>query len=161
MKKLVLPLAALLMAGLLFAAIAWDCVALATDARRRVVLADEELQKQEVRLVKLLGGFPGRSPEVQAAIDEYRMTDGFQARHDAYERLVASFRQSMSAGIDPTNPLDRKFMDDVAGAINRREIAERPYNDELAEYQSFLGGVRGGIARWFSSDARTDWKPAN
>ena len=48
----------------------------------------------------------------------------------------------MSGGVDPTNPLDRKFMDDMAGAINRREIAEKPYDDELAAYQQFLNGWR-------------------
>ena len=161
MKKMVLPLAVLAMAGLLLAAMAWDCVGLAADARRRVALADEEMQKHEVRLVKLLTGYPRRSPGVQAAIDAYLVTDGSQARHDAYERVVASFRQSMSGAVDPTNPLDRKFMDDVAGAMNRREIAERQYGDEFAAYQAFLGGVRGGMARWFSSDARTDWKPGD
>ncbi|MGD9723713.1 MAG: hypothetical protein AB7O59_04825 [Pirellulales bacterium] len=159
MRRLILPLAMLAMGGLLFAAMAWDCVRLAADARQRVAAADEEMQKHETRLVKLLSTSPRRSAEVQTAIETYQAAGDPQTRHGAYEQLVASFRQSMSAEIDATNPLDRKFMDDVAGALNRREIAERQYDDEWARYQAFLGGVRGGLARWFSSAARDDWKP--
>jgi hypothetical protein len=64
----------------------------------------------------------------------------------------------MSASVDPTNPLDRKFMDDIAGAINRREIAEKPFEDEWAAYQEFLNSLRGRVARGFSPQARGDWK---
>ncbi|MCP6725939.1 hypothetical protein NL526_28170, partial [Klebsiella pneumoniae] len=64
-----------------------------------------------------------------------------------------------STSVDPTNPLDRKFMDDVAGAINRREIAEKSFDEEWAAYQEFLNGSLGRIARWFSSQARVDAEP--
>ena len=82
-------------------------------------------------------------------------------RRAAYEQMVSGFRQTMSGTVDPTNPLDRKFMDDVAGAINRREIAQQPYDDEVAAYQEFLGGRRGGVARLCSARARTDWKASD
>jgi len=158
-KSLVLPLALLAMAALLAAAFAVDCVRLAAEARHRVALADAELAKHERRLAKLLGDSPRVTPEVQAAIAAHEEAADMRARHSAYERLVTSFRQTMVAEVDPTNPLERKFMDDVAGAINRREIAEKPFNNEWAAYQSFLRGRLGSVARWFSSPARADAQP--
>jgi hypothetical protein len=159
MKKLVLPLAILVMAALVLGAFALDSTRMAADARHRVNLADGELQKHEQRLVTLLAGSDGRTPEVDSAIATYERAKDLPARHAAYTQLVVTFRQTMSTSIDPTNPLDRKFMDNVAGAINRREIAEKPLQDEWAAYQEFLSTLRGRVARWFSPQARGDWEP--
>ena len=158
MKKIVLPLAVLAMLGLIGAAVALDCLRLAADARGRAELADEEMHKHELRLVTLLAGFEPLSPEVQATIAAYRQAENSAARRGAYAQVVTSFRQTMSGKVDPTNSLDRKFMDDVVGAINRREIAQKSYDDEEAAYQAFLSGRRGGVARKFSARARLDWK---
>jgi hypothetical protein len=141
--------AASAMVALIAAAFAVDCVRLAAQARGRVDLADQELAKHEQRLVKLLSGAPSISPEVERAIAAYQAAADLPARHAAYDALVAAFRQTMETKIDPTNALDRKFMDDVAGAINRREIAETPYDDEMSAYREYLGGLRGGVALWF------------
>ena len=62
----------------------------------------------------------------------------------------------MSTTLDATNPLDRKFMDDTAGAINRRQVAEKPFDKELAAYQAYLQSWRGTIARMISPVARAD-----
>lgn len=156
MKKLVLPLALLAMAAIITAAMAFDCVRLAADARRRVELADDEMRTHEERLVKLLSGFSQLSPEVQAAIVSHQEAHSRSARHDAYEELVIRFRQTMSDKVDPTNPLERPFMDDVAGAINRREIAQDQFAAELTAYQRFLKSWRGAVARLFSATARED-----
>jgi len=157
MKKAILPLAVLAMLGLICGAFALDCVRLAADARHRVEMADEEQKKHEQRLVSLLTGSTHLSPEVQAAIKAYQEAAGPQARHAAYETLVASFRQTMSEHVDPTNPLDRKFMDDIAGAINRQEIARKTYDVESAAYHQYLLGRRGEVARRFSSQTQADW----
>jgi hypothetical protein len=158
MKKLVVPLAILLMAVLIFAAFALDSTRMAVDARHRADLADGELRKHEQRLVTLLAGSDKRSPEVDSAIKAYEAADDLPVRHAAYTQLITAFRQTMSTKVDPTNPLDRKFMDDIAGAINRREIAEKPFQDEWKAYEEFLNSLRGRIARQFSPQARTDWK---
>jgi len=156
MKKAILPLAILVMIALVASAVVVDCVRLAAAARGQVTLADQEMQKHELRLIKLLEAFPERSAAVERAIAGYQGAADPAARHDAYDRLAAAFQKSMSGTVDPTNPLDRKFMDDVAGAINRREIAQQQYDEESAAYQSFLASRRGGIARWFSSQAAAD-----
>jgi hypothetical protein len=158
MKRWIVPLALLAMGGLLAVAVAVDCVRLAADAQHRVQLADAELAKHETRLVKLLAGSKQLSPEVDAALAAYRASKSWPARHAAYEQVVACFRQMPSGGVDPTNPLDRKFMDDTAGAINRREIAEKPFDEEFAAHQAYLNSWRGRIARWFSPTAQADWE---
>jgi hypothetical protein len=158
MKKNVLVLAVVAMLLLLLAAVAWDSVRLAADARHRVALADAEMQKHEERLVKLLSGSDKVTPEVQSAILAYEAADNMQTRQDAYDKLVASFWHAMSNQIDPTNPLARKLMDDIAGAINRRDVAQKQYDVESKAYQETLNGVRGRVARLFSAQARADWK---
>lgn len=142
------------MLALIAAAVAVDCVRLAAQARARVDLADQELSKHEQRLVKLLSGSTVVSPEVAAAIDAYQNATARPARHAAYDKLLAAFRQSMQPSIDPTNALDRKFMDDVAGAINRREVAAPVYDAEMSEYLAYLDTPRGAIADWFSPTDR-------
>ena len=149
MKKLIIPIALLAMAALIGVAMVFDCVRLANDAYGRVELADQELKKNEQRLVKSLNGFKERSPEVETAISNYLSAKGLTARHEAYENLVASFQRTMSSEVDPTNPTNRKFMDDVAGAINRRQIAEKAFDTEWQAYQEFLKTRRGKVAEFF------------
>jgi hypothetical protein len=144
--------------ALLAIAIAIDCVRLADDARARVHLADDELKKHEDRLATLLASSSHVTPEVKSAIGAYRTTAEYAPGYDAYQALVASFQKTMAGKIDPTNPLDRKFMDDIAGAINRHNVAAKPYDEELATYRTYLASWRGQIARWFSSAARADAK---
>jgi hypothetical protein len=156
MKIHVIAMAMLGMIVLLAAAVAWDSVRMAAEARRRLALADDEMQKHELRLMKLLADSPKVSSEVKAAIGEHQEAASMHARHDAYDKVVRAFRQTMSDAVDPTNPLDRKFMDDIAGAINRRERAEQSYDQESAGYQSALTGFRGHIARLLSPQARAD-----
>lgn len=158
MKKFVLPLAILGLGLLLGAAVVADCVRLANDARERVVLADSEIAKHETRLVKLLAESPQVSPEVAAAIAAYKSAKDMKERQAGYDRIVAGFQKTMAGNFDPTNPLTRKFMDDAAGAINRHEFAEKPFEQEKAKYRAYLGSWRGQIARKFSALARADWE---
>jgi hypothetical protein len=149
-KRYLVAVAAVAMLVIIAAAFALDCVRLAAQARQRVDLADQELVKHEQRLVKLLTGSAALSPEVQSAITAYESPASPTARHTAFDQILAAFRQSMEHAVDPTNALDRKFMDDIAGAINRREIAEAPYDAEVSAYQRYLSGPRGAVARWLS-----------
>ena len=158
-KRYVIAAAAVAMLAVIAAAFALDCVRLAAQSHRRVELADQELVKHEQRLVKLLTGSAALSPEVQSAITAYEAPASPAARHAAFDQLLAAFRQSMEHAVDPTNALDRKFMDDIAGAINRREIAEAPYDAEMSEYQRYLSGPRGTVARWLSPQVRAERNP--
>jgi Asp-tRNA(Asn)/Glu-tRNA(Gln) amidotransferase A subunit family amidase len=159
MRRAILPLVVLVMIAVIAAAFVLDCVRLATDSRHDVALADDEMHKHEDRLVKVLAASPKASPEVKAAIDKFHSADSPRVRHAAYEELVARFRNTMTDAIDPTNPLDRKFMDDIAGAINRREVAEKQYDEEFAIYKAFDDSFRGNVARRFLPDPGLEWHP--
>jgi hypothetical protein len=156
MKRNLLPLMFFAAFALLAIAIAVDCLRLANDARGRVQLADQELQKHEDRLAVLLAASPAATPEVQDAITKSRAADSPQSRRAAYQTMVSKFQQTMAGQLDATNPLTRKFMDDTAGAINRHQIAEKPFDEEQSAYQAYLASWRGQIAQWFSSVAETD-----
>lgn len=156
MKRNLLPLMFFAAFALLAVAIAVDCVRLASATAERVQLADVELIKHEKRLVSLLDASPHATPEVKSALADYRAARDVESRHAVYERLATSFQQTMSTTLDATNPLDRKFMDDTAGAINRRQVAEKSFDEELAARQAYLHSWRGTIARMISPAARAD-----
>jgi hypothetical protein len=142
---------------------------MAGDYLRRVNLANEEMKKQEERLMSLLRAEPMVSPEVRAAMERYASVANspidmpssglqapfhgpktFKARSDAYDGVLEAYRKTMSAKVDPTDPLERKFMDNVAGAINRREVAEKQCDAEVTAYEQFANTWQGKIANVFS-----------
>jgi hypothetical protein len=157
MKKLVLPIAIVLMMLFIAAAYTWDSVRAAAAARHRVDLADQEMQKHEQRLVKLLEEHPKATPEVKAAVASFRGDAAKpEKRRDAYGEVVAKFKSTMAGQIDATDPLNRKFMDDIAGAINRREVAQKQFDEESTVYERFMSGFRGRIAGLFSLSKSPD-----
>lgn len=161
MKKSVLLLALAAMVLLVFAAFAWDSVRRVDQTRRRMETADSDMRRNEQRLIKLLSGTPDVGLKVQSAIEAYEAASDIPTRHDAYDELVARFRQVGPSEIDATNPLDRKFMDDIAGAMNRREVSQKEYEIERAAYRKSLDGFRGRLARIFSSKSREDWSDSD
>jgi len=158
-KRVLVAAVAFAMLALIASAFALDCVRLADQAHRRVDLADQELSKHEQRLVKLLSSSNALSPDVQLAITAHQAAQSLPARHIAFDQLLAVFGRTMQPDVDPTHVLGRKFMDDVAGAINRRELAEPPFEAEMAAYRTYLGGSRGSVARWFSLRHREGMQP--
>jgi hypothetical protein len=158
MKKSVIFVALGVMAILLAAAVIWDSLRYANNAHERVMVADGEMRKQERRLIDLVAGSAGVTPEVKAAIAAYQEGESPSLRREAYDKLVTSFRQTMSATVDPTDPLGRKFADEIAGAINRREVAQKQYDAEWAAYHDALSSFRGRVARLFFGQARADWE---
>ena len=155
MKKLILPVGLLAMGCLIGVAVVVDCVRLAGDARDRVELADQELAKHEARLVKILEASPDRTPDVAQAIEDYNSRWELGPRHEAYDILVAAYQRTMSDKVDPTNPANRKFMDDASGAINRRQVAEKAFDAEWQAYEQFMNSRRGRVARWFAESDET------
>ncbi len=156
MRKLIVPLALLVMAVVLGLAIAIDCAHLAADKYSRVLVADGQMVTQEIRLVNVLSNSAKMTPEVQSAITTLKAIHSRKERMEAYDALVGSFQKTMADKVDATNPLDRKFMDDAAGAINRRNVAQKQYDEEAAEYHRFLSTWRGRAARYFYAQARKD-----
>jgi hypothetical protein len=156
MRKLIVPLALLAMGALLSAAVVIDCVRLAADRHGRVLYFDGQMATQEIRLVNVLANSSKLTPEVQSAISVLKSIHGRQARMQAYDALVASFQKTMSGTVGDANPIDRKFGDEAAGAINRREVAKKDFDEESSIYQDFLNSWRGSIAKRFYLEARRD-----
>lgn len=160
MKKLVIPGVVVAMLVLLSGAFVLDCLRYAASARQRVTLADEEMRKHEERLVGLLSAGQGTSPELQAALSAYNEAAGsMRNRHAAYRKLSTLALSSTSGKADPNDTLARKRMDDIAGAINRRDVAEKQYEVEAADYKKLLDGFMGSVAKAFSAQARADARP--
>ncbi len=156
MRKLILPIALLTMAAMLASAVAVDCVRLAADGHRRAQLATDEISKQESLLVGVLENSPKKTSEVESAIATWKSAQGRLSREHAYEGVVAAFQKTMSSKIDASDPLDRKFADEAAGAINRRDVAYKQYAAESATYDGYLNSWRGHVAQVFSAQARHD-----
>lgn len=160
MKKLVIPGALVAMLVLLAGAFVLDCLRYAASARHRVALADDEMRKYEQRLVGLLSAGQGTSLELQAALSAYNEAAGsMHNRHAAYRKLATLALSFPGGKADANDTLARKRMDDIAGAINRRDVAEKQYEVEAAEYKKFLDGLMGSVAKTFSSQARADARP--
>jgi len=151
MKKLVIPLALFAMLLLLATAFWWDCVRYASAARARVAAADDEVKKQELRLIKLLSDSSQATDDVRSAIASYRGVGNPQSRGEAFESIATAFQKTMSASFDATNPLERKLSDEVVGAMNRRKVAMQAYDEEAKAYGDFLRSFRGRVASLFSS----------
>lgn len=139
------------MAVLVAAAFVWDSVRFLSAARHRLNSAESELQQQEDRLVALLSGTPEAPTELVAALAAYRGSETPGARRAAYDELVNVYRKTGPSEIDPAHPLDRKFMDDIAGAINRRDVAKKQLDSECSRFDSAISSFRGRIGRSFSS----------
>jgi hypothetical protein len=155
MKKLAIPVALLAMLLLLASAFWWDCVRYASAARARVFIADDEVRKQEARLVKILSDSGKSTDEANAAVAAYQSAPNPQARQERFELIFSAFQKSMSGSLDVTSPLDRKLSDEVIGAMNRRRVAMKAYDEEAKSYQDFLGSFRGRVASLFSSQHAT------
>ena len=111
-------------------------------------LRNLEDRKQEV--LRLIDKQDKLTPELAVAIEEHAAAWDRKARHAAYDKLVAAYRSSVSEDFDPTNPANRKFMDDANGAINRREVAEKEFDQEWRAFQQFMNSRRGRVARRFA-----------
>lgn len=150
MKFIVLPLAVLVMLALVAVAFAWDCVRLEHQAAERLAVADAELTRPEQRLVATLNGLPEVPADVTAALATYRAAQTRPERHAAYADLQATTERSLVTSLDATNPLSRRVMDEVAGAINRRTIAEKTYAAQQSQYQAWQQSFRGRVASVFT-----------
>lgn len=139
-----------LMSGLVAGAFIWDCVRLDRQFSAQLDAVDGEMLKHEDRLITAVQGMPQVPNDVNAAIENYRAAQGRENRHAAYAALKATTERSLTTLLDPTNPLSRRVMDDVAGAINRRTVAEKPYADAVSDYQRWQNTFRGRVASNFT-----------
>jgi len=143
----VLVAAAAVFGGAMTGAWAWDCARLVRVADDAVAEADREVRRHEERLLSALAGFDDDAPELRHAAAAYRDAHGGVARRRAYGDVVAAARRVLLARNDPTDPLARRFADDVAGALNRRDVADRHFDEVVAACRALSGSFRGRLGR--------------
>ncbi len=151
MRKLLLPAGLLAMLAVFGLAFAWDSVRVVSAARQRVVLADSEVRLQEERLVALAAAPPVADAALAEALATYRAAQGVAARRAAYESLWIA--ATAAGGATPAEPSTaaRRWLDDTAGAANRRTIADRHYQEELANFRALVQSLRGSLAEQLRS----------
>ena len=150
MRRLVIPLAILLMAGMLALSFAVDCANLTIQSRKNVEQVDEELRKHEDRLIQALEGWANPPADIRPAIDAYRQAIDWQERHSAYLDLVAAVTRGLA-----THPPLPTVADTARGAINRRLVAEKSLQGSFDEHRRWLQSTRGKVGdkvlRWWAS----------
>jgi len=152
-KYILLPLMVVMMSGLVAVAFIWDCVRLDRQYAAQLDAVDGDMLKHEDRLITAVQGMPQLPDDVNTAIANYRAAEGRENRHAAYAELKKTIERSLTTSLDPTNPLSRRVMDDVNGAINRRTLAEKPYAEAQGEYQTWRNTLRGRVAGNFTDHA--------
>lgn len=140
MRKLILVIAVFVMGGIIVGAFAMDSVRLTLAARERVADADEALKTAEIRLVRTLSAWGDAPESVRSAIQAYQAAKTPEERRGAYDGLVAATLQAITS-----QPPIATTKDDIAGAINRRVVAERPFNEVKEEYDRWLKTTRGRL----------------
>jgi hypothetical protein len=134
---IVIPGVLAIMAFVMYAAVRMDCARIADDYDEQVRLVDAELQRLEVRYLKLLKV----SPQAQAELDpssEYAAARTADERHQAFRRLT---EMHPASGGGPSTS------DDAAGAFNRWQILDREYQARAEERDAYMHSWRGKIAK--------------
>ncbi len=144
MRRLVIPLAILLMAGMLTVSFAIDCANLTLQSGKVVEQVDEELRKHEERLIHALEGWANPPADMRPAIDAYRQTTDWRERHSAYLDLVAAVTRGLA-----THPPLPAVADTAQGAINRREVAQKSLQGIFDEHRRWLLTTRGKVGERF------------
>lgn len=140
MRKLILVIAVFVMGGIMVGAFTIDSVRLTLAARDRVAVADDALKTAEIRLVRTLSAWGDAPESVKSAIQAYQAAKTPEERRGAYDGLVAATQQAITS-----QPPIATTKDDIAGAINRRVVVERPFNEVKEEYDRWRKTTRGRL----------------
>lgn len=149
MRKLILVIAVLVMGAIMAGAFAMDSVRLTLAAREQVANADDALKTAEIRLVRTLSAWGDAPESVKSAIQAYNAATTPEERRGAYDELVAATQQAITS-----QPPITTTKDDIAGAINRRVVAERPFNEVKEEYDRWLKTPRGRLGEQILDKSR-------
>jgi hypothetical protein len=130
---------------LLAGAIAWDVQRELRNVYRLVLESDREVRDQEVRFISNLPPIGIRPQDFQAEIARFQQASGTSEREAAFQELILAIGQ-----LKPTasgDPIARRAADEFAGALNRRQIARRCYQEAANRYNETSKGLKGNLAR--------------
>ena len=132
----------------------WDASHALSAAAEAVEQADAEVKVQEERLLYLSSSIPEAGSQLEVLLKEYRDARSRPIRREAYQKIVSLLQKVFLSAADPSNPLRRRMLDELMGAVNRREISERRYSEAIADYQRFVGSFRGKLALTVSGGSK-------
>jgi hypothetical protein len=141
MKKawIVLPLALLVMAGVMYAAVSLDCVRIHESLQAELATIDAERVTLEKRYVEL------------AAKHEPQAGELFSPETRNFPEMIKRFRARTptSSQLDTTPEL-RHYRDEAAGVISRWEAVDEDYRRVETELREYLRSARGSIAKKYA-----------
>jgi len=108
---------------------------------------DRELMRHEDKLITLIQSTNRGSPQFIAAYEACKRTDDISGRHLGFTNIIIDIGQQ---AFDVDHPIERRYADEYAGALNRRQVAMRHYTEAAIEYNQVTAGLRGSIARFFT-----------
>lgn len=142
---LVLTPALGLMAALVAGAFALDSVRAERARQAEVDQLDTDLAAQEKRLLAALDRLAELPRPVTQARVAYQAATNRDDRQARYTELATMVQREVMPSLDVNQPADRLALDELAGAINRREVVSRRWDELAAEYRAWQATLRG---RW-------------
>lgn len=139
---------ALAFALLLTAAVAWDAVRGLRVTHRLVVDNDREIRLQEERFLSNLAPVGVTPEDVRDETARFRQAQSRTERESVFQELIV--RIGSLKPIMPGDPVARRAADEYAGALNRRQVALRRYQEAATEYNAASQTWTGRLARCLS-----------
>lgn len=146
MKKfLVLGTGILMMLALLAGAFCLDAVRLTREAEAPVAVVDDELQSQENRFLQALSSWSAAPQTLKPLVESLAKASSRDVRHKEFNVLVAATNRALQDAARAGQTPPATINDNLAGAVNRRTVIDRQYQEKVAALrqfqQSFIGQV--------------------
>lgn len=150
-SKLLLWLAGIVLILLIFA-FCFDSANAVQSARTQLETVDSELKLQEARYIREISSFPDLPGKVTENIRRYQEAQAISIRHQLFGDLTTEAQKFLLGRDASSNQLQRKILDELSGALNRRQIAERHFQEALRECKQTMSSFRGTIGGVFYGD---------
>lgn len=146
---LVLTPAVMLLVALVAAAFVLDAVRAGRRRTAELNQVDADLAKQEARLLTTLENFAELPAVVAQARDQYRAASDRDTRQTRYAELAREVEVWVLPNLSSDRPGERRSLDDLAGALNRRRTVARRWGELVDEYDAWRETLPGRLAaRW-------------
>lgn len=124
-----------------------DCRRLVAAAEADAERVDAELRTYEEKYVSSVRSITGEDSALVSAMEAYNQStsDPLEKRRGAFEDLIAASSSALSRKGVPAAPLERRLADELAGALNRRAIAEKRYDEARGALRDMCASWRGTI----------------
>lgn len=119
---------------LLLVAIAFDARTSALKEFNEIANLDQEIKRHEGKVIDQLAVLDISDSATVALLNSYRSAESSQERQRQFSALIAHTQAELVKRSDASDPLKRRVVDEFLGALNRRQVVERRYSDQVAQY---------------------------